>query len=123
MSPTPATRQLRPHDLELLDIKVTRDGGTVRYLEGGGYGLRTSVFQSEVVPGSGPEPHAHPYAEFFVIHAGHGRFFVGDVTIDADAGDIVIVPPNVVHHFVNTGSGRLHQTAIHEAPVAVVRRP
>ena len=116
-------RHIRPEELELLDVRVTRDGGTVRYLEGGRYGLATSVYRSEVVPGSGPEPHSHPYAECFVIHAGRGRFFVDDVTFDATAGDMVVAPANSVHHFVNTGSEPLVQTAIHEAPSAIIQRP
>ena len=35
-------------ELELLDRKVTQDGGSVRYLEGAAYGLMTSLFRSEI---------------------------------------------------------------------------
>jgi len=61
-------RVVRREDLERLDLKVTRDGGSVRYLAGERCGLAPSVFESETVPGSGPEPHVHPYAEVFVLH-------------------------------------------------------
>lgn len=108
-------------DLELLDTKVTRDGGAVRYLEGAKYGLATSVYRSETVPGSGPPSHTHPYAEFFVLYQGRGRYTVGNDTFDAEAGDVVIVPPEEVHTFINPGPGPLHQTAIHEAPVHAMR--
>lgn len=111
-----AARLVSSEELELLDIKVTREGGSVRYLEGAKYGLRTSVYRSETVPGGGPPPHAHPYTEFFVIHEGSARFQVGDETIDANPGDVVIVPADVTHSFTNPGTDRLRQVAVHEAP-------
>ena len=101
-------------DLELLDRKVTRDGGALRYLEGAAYGLATSLFRSEIVPGSGPEPHTHAYNEIFVIEAGQGRYRVGTESIDAGAGDIVIVPAGQPHEFVNIGPASLRHVAIHE---------
>jgi mannose-6-phosphate isomerase-like protein (cupin superfamily) len=103
-------------DLELLDVKVTRDGGFVRYLEGARHGLATSVYRSETVPGSGAAPHTHPYSELFVLQEGRGRYSIGDRTFEAQAGDVVIVPPEVVHSFLNPGPGPLRQTAVHEAP-------
>jgi len=72
---------VRRSDLEQLDAKVARDGGSLRYLEGGRYGLVTSVFEAEIVPGSGPRPHTHAYAEFFVLHEGQGRYFAADQSL------------------------------------------
>ena len=54
-------------ELELLNLKVTRDGGTLRLLEGARYGIHTSLYRAEILPGSGPVPHVHPYTEIFVI--------------------------------------------------------
>ena len=119
MSDRPAPRHVPRSALELLDIKVTQDGGSVRYLEGARYGLATSVLEAEIVPGSGPRPHTHTYAEFFILHEGQGRYFVDGISIDAEAGDIVIVPPDTKHSFVNTGSGPLRHSAIHEAPARI----
>ncbi len=110
-------RHVRSSELELLGNTVTRDGGAVRYLEGARYGLKTSAYHSQVVPGSGPREHTHPYAEAFVLHDGGARYFVGEEAFDAVAGDVVIVPAGMPHRFVNTGAGVLRQTAIHEAPV------
>ena len=124
MTDRPKALRVSLSELELLDIKVTRDGGAVRYLEGARYGIGTSIFQSEIVPGSGPPAHSHPYTELFVVHAGHGRFEVDDVTIEAEAGDIVIVPSGAWHAFESLGEGPLRQTAIHEAPAfSETRRP
>lgn len=109
-------RRVAAAEHELLDIKVTREGGSVRYLEGGRYGLATSIYQSVTMPGGGPPPHAHPYTEFFVIRDGGARFQVGDESIEAGPGDVVIVPPDVTHSFVNPGTEPLRQVAVHEAP-------
>jgi len=118
MSDQPSPTHVRRSALELLgNAKVTRDGGSLRYLEGERYGLVTSVFEAEIVPGSGPRPHTHAYTEYFILHEGQGQYVVDETSIDAEAGDIVIVPAGVVHSFVNTGQGPLRHTAIHEAPV------
>jgi Thermophilic glucose-6-phosphate isomerase and related metalloenzymes len=110
-------RHVRGSELDLLANTVTQDGGAVRYLEGARHGLKTSAYHSQVVPGSGPREHTHPYAEVFVLHDGGARYFVGNDAFDAVAGDMVIVPAGMAHRFVNTGAGMLRQTAIHEAPV------
>jgi quercetin dioxygenase-like cupin family protein len=113
------TRHVRHADLELLPGKVTVEGGDLRLLSGSDHGLVTSVMHTQVTPGSGPRPHRHPHAEIFVLHDGKGRYEVDGVAIDAEAGDMVIVPPDAVHTFTNTGSTMLRQTAIHENPRAV----
>jgi quercetin dioxygenase-like cupin family protein len=107
-------------ELQLLGLKVTRDGGALYLLEGARYGIQTSLYRAEIVPGSGPVPHVHPYLEIFVIEAGHGRYQVGDDEIDASAGDIVLVPPNMPHGFVNTGEARLRHVAIHEGAEHII---
>lgn len=117
MSDHPAPRLVPQASLQLLDAKVVKDGGSLLYLEGAKYGLVTSIFEAEIVPGSGPRPHTHAYAEFFVLHQGQGRFFADGQSFDAQAGDVVIIPPEIEHSFVNTGTGPLRHTAIHEAPV------
>jgi mannose-6-phosphate isomerase-like protein (cupin superfamily) len=117
MTGTPRGRLVRAAELELLPLKTTQDGGAVRYLEGGRYGLATSIFATEVVPGSGPRTHSHPYAEIFVLHEGTGRFAVDDSEIDAEAGDVVIVEAGAWHSFTNSGLATLRLTAIHEAPI------
>jgi mannose-6-phosphate isomerase-like protein (cupin superfamily) len=119
MSDTTTARVIRRADLPLLDIKVTQDGGAVRYLEGLAHGLATSLFVAEIVAGSGPPAHRHPYSEVFVLHEGAGRYEVDGQTLDASAGDVVIVPAGAWHSFTNPGPVMLRHIAIHESPMRV----
>lgn len=112
--PSPRAQRVRLSELELLHRKVTRDGGSLRYLEGAAYGITTSIFRVEIVPGSGPVPHAHPYNEIFILESGHGRYRIDGQSIDAEGGDIVIVPAGSVHDFENSGTELLRHIAIHE---------
>ena len=117
--PEPMQPRHVPHaELELLAAKVTQDGGELRQLTGEDYGLVTSVFHSQIVPGSGPRRHRHAYAEIFVLHDGQGRYDVDGTEFDAVAGDMVIVPPDAWHSFTNTGTSMLRHTAVHENPRA-----
>jgi mannose-6-phosphate isomerase-like protein (cupin superfamily) len=61
----------------------------------------------------GPELHVHPYAEVFVVHEGEATFTVGDETIVAVGGQIVIAPNGRAHKFINTGSTPLRMTCVH----------
>jgi quercetin dioxygenase-like cupin family protein len=116
--PVPA-RHVPRAELELLSGPVTNEGGELRLLSGSDHGLATSVMHSQVAPGSGPRRHQHPHAEIIVLHSGQGRFEVGGTQLDAVAGDMLIVPPDAWHAFVNTGTDFLRLTAIHENPRAV----
>ena len=105
---------VRHAELELLPGKVIDEGGDLRVLSGSNHGPRTSVMRSQIPPGSGPRPHRHPHAEVLVVDDGEVRFDVGGVRIDAESGDMVIVPAEAVHAFTNTGTTSLRITAIHE---------
>jgi mannose-6-phosphate isomerase-like protein (cupin superfamily) len=89
-------------------------GSTTRQFEGHHYGdVRVSFFLSATSPGRGPSLHTHPYAEVFVIHAGSLTFVVADETIEATAGQLIIVPADVPHKFTNTSSTVVYHTDIH----------
>ncbi len=68
----------------------------------------------EIAPGEGPRLHRHAYAETFVILEGTATYRVGDETVTASAGEIVVGPANVPHAFTNTGTGVLRQIDIHD---------
>ena len=84
-----------------------------------GKGLNTDItlirYVTDVV-GEGPTLHVHPYDEIFTITEGRARFTVGDKTIDAEAGDIVLGPANIPHGYQNVGPGRLDSLDIHLSP-------
>lgn len=50
------------------------------------------------------------------MQEGKLTFTVGDSTIEASAGQIVIVPPDVPHKFVNSGSEATRHVNIHVSP-------
>jgi mannose-6-phosphate isomerase-like protein (cupin superfamily) len=50
---------------------------------------------------------------------GQGRFDVDGVGIDAEAGDMIIIPTDALHTFTNTGNTMLRLTPIHENARAV----
>lgn len=66
--------------------------------------------------GEGPRLHVHPYDETFIVVEGNARFFVGNETLDAGAGQVVLGPAGVPHRFENIGPGRLQTIDIHHSP-------
>ena len=89
-------------------------GETAHQFEGYHYGdINVSFFVSATPPGRGPSLHTHPYAEVFVLQVGSLSFVVGDQTIEAAAGQIVIVPAGVPHKFRNTSAAVVHHLDIH----------
>jgi mannose-6-phosphate isomerase-like protein (cupin superfamily) len=89
-------------------------GETARQFEGYHYGdVPVSFFVSATPPGRGPSLHTHPYAEVFIVQEGGLTFVVGDATIEATAGQIVIVPSSVPHKFTNTSSAVAYHIDIH----------
>jgi mannose-6-phosphate isomerase-like protein (cupin superfamily) len=57
--------------------------------------------------------HKHPYKEIFIIQEGVSTFTVGSTTLEAVAGQIIIVPAEVPHKFANNGDRQLKQIDIH----------
>jgi quercetin dioxygenase-like cupin family protein len=102
-------------------VKVVRadslpDSGSSYRFDGVDHEAPVSFFLTRGRPGEGPGLHRHPYTETFIIQEGQATFTVGNDTIEAHAGDIVVAPANVPHAFVNSGSGVLRSVNIH--PVA-----
>src|ERR671916_1655442 len=76
-------------------------------------GAPASLIFFDGPPGSGPKLHRHPYPEIFVVQEGQATFTVGDATIEASGGQILVAPAGVPHKFVNSGRGPLCQLDIH----------
>jgi mannose-6-phosphate isomerase-like protein (cupin superfamily) len=76
-------------------------------------GAGVSFFLIDSDRGGGPGMHTHPYAEVFVVQEREIIFAAGAETIEAKAGQIVVVPASVPHKYVNSGSGRASHIDIH----------
>jgi mannose-6-phosphate isomerase-like protein (cupin superfamily) len=65
------------------------------------------AFELELGAGGGvPMPHVHPIqTERFHVLEGTLRFRVGRRTSTAQHGDVIVIPPGVVHGFANPGAG------------------
>jgi mannose-6-phosphate isomerase-like protein (cupin superfamily) len=83
--------------------------------DGHEHGAQVSFFLNHNRPGTGPKLHRHTYEETFIVEEGDVLFTVGESTIEAGAGDIVIVPAGAPHKFVSRGASH-RQVSIH--PVA-----
>ena len=89
-------------------------GGIAHRFEGYRFGdVNASFFLVESPPGRGARLHFHPYEETFITLEGEATFTVGEATIEAKAGQIVVAPANVPHKFTNSGTGLLKQVDIH----------
>lgn len=85
-------------------------------LEGYLHGLdHLTVVVGDSPPGSGIPLHRHDYEEVFIVHGGRGSYTVGDTTVEAGAGDIVVIPAGMPHRFVNNSQEPLSHTAIHSS--------
>ena len=107
----------RAQELDRLDLPAGAEGGTIRYFKGEAYGVELSLLRVEILPGHGAPSHTHTYDELFVIHEGTGSYVVGGETLEAGAGDVVVVPAGLPHAFTSVGEGPLKQTSVHRSPV------
>lgn len=85
---------------------------TMRF-EGREAGGPVSLFLVDAATGQGSSLHVHPYVETWVVRRGKAEFIVGDETVHASFGDIVVAPAAVPHRWTNTGNDRLELVCIH----------
>jgi mannose-6-phosphate isomerase-like protein (cupin superfamily) len=84
-----------------------------RELQGDALGVAASIIFVDAAPGQGPSLHVHSYAELFFTLAGEATFTDGVHERVVRPGDVVIVPAEQPHAFVNSGSERLRQIDVH----------
>ena len=48
-------------------------------------------------PGMEKRPHSHPFEQLAYILSGRVRFEIGDEVVEVGAGEVVRIPPDVVH--------------------------
>lgn len=95
----------------VIDREELPHSETAYRFEGNRYGdADVSFFLSDTPPGKGPSLHAHPYDEVFVVQTGKLTFTVGDATVEAQEGQIVVAPAGT---FVNSGAEHSRHVDIH----------
>ena len=48
-------------------------------------------------PGMKKKPHSHPFEQLAYILSGNVRFEIGDEVVEVSAGEVLRIPPDVVH--------------------------
>src|ERR1700730_14196603 len=95
-------------------VVVDRDQLVDSELQGYQFGgANVCLIFVDLEAGDGPRLHRHPYEEIFIVLEGQAKFTVGSDTVEAHAGQVLIVQPGIPHKFVNSGDGRLRQVDIH----------
>jgi mannose-6-phosphate isomerase-like protein (cupin superfamily) len=98
-----------------------KGGVAVQFFHGGEHGLGTiSLMLGDVQPGDGAPLHRHTYEELFVVHEGRGAYTIGETTVEAGSGDIVLIPAGVPHKLRNIGETPLRHTAVHQTDRVVI---
>ena len=89
------------------------DGNTYEFQGFQHHDTNVSFIWVDMPPGGTIRLHKHPYEEIFIIQEGIATFTVGSATLEARAGQIIIVPAEVPHKFKNLSKQRLKQIDIH----------
>jgi mannose-6-phosphate isomerase-like protein (cupin superfamily) len=98
----------------ILDREILPNDGNTYEFEGLRYqDTQASFIWVDMSPGGSVRLHKHPYKEIFIIQEGVATFTVGSVELEAHAGQIIIVPADTPHKFVNNGDQQLRQVDIH----------
>src|SRR5215211_1780024 len=101
-------------DYIILDRATLPYDGYVYEFEGYQYqDTEVSFIWVDMSPGGNIRLHKHPYKEIFIIQEGVGTFTIGSTTLEAHAGQIIIVSADTPHKFMNLGDKQLKQVDIH----------
>ncbi len=105
----------------VVPLEEIRSSPTASLFEGDkhGDGVPVSSFIVNTTPGKGPSLHTHPYGEVFVVLEGVATFTAADEEVEVGAGNIVVVPPEAPHTFVNSGDDTLRMVTIHASGTMV----
>lgn len=96
-------------------------GSAAAIFNGGNFGCPSiSVMLGDVQPGDRVPLHRHDYDELFVVQAGIGIYTIGETSVKATAGHLVLIPAGQPHSITNAGSDVLRHTAFHAAPAVAI---
>lgn len=102
MNYTVLNRDELPHDESVYEFEGIKNQGT-----------QVSFIWIDMPPGGNIRLHKHPYKEIFIVQEGVATFTVGSETLQAHAGQIIIVAADVPHKFQNASDRQLKQVDIH----------
>ena len=97
----------------IVDVESLRLSATAARFEGRDHGSPVSLFITAHPPGAEVPLHRHPYVETFVVQEGHAGFSVDGATIEAQPGQIVVVPAGAAHGFRSLGESDLRLVSVH----------
>lgn len=89
------------------------DGNTYEFQGMKHQDTHVSFIWVDMPPGGTIRLHKHPYEEIFIIQDGLATFTVGSATLEACAGQVIIVPADIPHKFMNRSDQQLKQIDIH----------
>lgn len=89
------------------------DGNTYEFQGIQHQDTNVSFIWVDMPPGGAIRLHKHPYEEIFIIQEGVATFTVDPVTLEARAGQVILVPADVPHKFMNLSNEPLKQIDIH----------
>jgi len=92
---------------------LPRDRNTYEFIGSQHQDTEVSFIWVDMPPGGFVRLHKHPYKEIFIIQEGIATFTVGTSALEAHAGQIIIVPADMPHKFMNRSNGQLKQVDIH----------
>ena len=93
--------------------ELPHDGNTYEFQGIQHQDTNVSFIWVDMPPGGTIRLHKHPYQEIFIIQEGLATFTVDSVTLEARAGQVIIVPADVPHKFMNLSHKQLKQIDIH----------
>jgi len=89
-----APQDIRAYRWDELPKEAVRAGVT----RAGFRGDDVLLVMNWLLPGMQTNPHQHPCEQIVYVVQGRMRFVVGDQVIEAAAGTVIRVPPNVQHY-------------------------
>lgn len=96
------------HSTDVPQADVTMEGAAgcrVRWLVGSAdHAPNFAMREFELAPGGHTPRHFHPYEHEIYVLAGEGAILDGDRERPLGPGDVVLVNPDDVHQFRNTGA-------------------
>lgn len=73
---------------------VVAQKGVIRKVFGG---KNSMITYNEIKPGTAINRHSHPHEQLTYIMSGKAEFVLGDEALTLQAGDVLLVPPDVPH--------------------------